>query len=271
MANTADFGVFGGSGFYDLLKNPETITVKTPFGPTSDKITQGEISGKRVAFLPRHGVGHKHPPHKIPYKANLFAFKKLGVKYIIAPCACGSLQPEIKPGDFLVCDQFVNFTHGRDNTYFHGPEVVHTSMADPYCPQLSEAVIGAAKRLKIKIWPKGTVVVIEGPRFSSRAESQFFTKMGWEVVNMTAFPECVLARELGMCYLNIALVTDNDAGLLGENGIKPVNFDQVLAVMEDNNDRVKKLIFELINSFNVKQSCSCAVMTPEAERLIAQG
>ena len=252
----AIFGVFGGSGFYELLDNPRKLSVKTRYGLPSDKITLGKIADKNVAFLPRHGSRHHLPPHKIPYRANLAAFKKLGVKYILAPCASGSLRPAIKPGHFVVCDQFVNFTHHRANTFFHGPDVRHIPGADPYCDNLRQAVIRAGRKLKIKVWPKGTVVVIEGPRFSTRAESEFFSRAGWDVVNMTAYPESVLARELEMCYAMIALVTDYDVGIPGRKDIRPVEVEDIRKVVSANNQKIKQLIFQVIENYQ-PDSCPC--------------
>ena len=166
----AKIGIIGGTGIYDpdLMKNPKEFAIDTPFGSPSDVITIGELAGKQVAFLPRHGSTHNYPPHKIPYKANMWAFKKLGVKIVLAPCACGSLQPDTKPGEFVIVDQFVDRTYGRDDTYFHGPDVAHISAADPYCPRVKQEIYRAAKKLKIKSRFGGTVVVINGPRFSTR-------------------------------------------------------------------------------------------------------
>ena len=172
--------------------------------------------------MPRHGEKHAFPPHKIPYRANLWAFKEIGVKQIIAPCASGSLTPQIKPGDFVICDQFVDRTWGRNDTFFDGPQVMHPPRADPYCPSLRKIAIKACEALKIPHHNEGTIVVIQGPRFSTRAESKWFQSQGWQVVNMTAYPEIVLARELRICYINIALITDYDTGLEGYQDIKPV-------------------------------------------------
>jgi 5'-methylthioadenosine phosphorylase len=262
----AQIGIFGGSGFYDLLRNGREVEVITPYGKPSDKIFLGEYEGKKLAFLPRHGKHHQYPPHLIPYRANLYAFKMLGVKHIIAPTAAGSLQPKIKPSDFVVCDQFLDKTHGRESTFFEGNQtknrfskarVVHASPAQPYCEDLRSLAIKAGKKLKIKIHPKGTVVVINGPRFASRAESEYFQKQGWEVINMTQYPECVLAKELEMCYLNISLITDYDVGLIGQKGIKAVSVEDVLKVMKENNEKVKNLIFEIIKNLSDNTVCLC--------------
>ncbi|HOP73501.1 MAG TPA: S-methyl-5'-thioadenosine phosphorylase [Bacillota bacterium] len=254
---TADIGIFGGSGFYSLLDNVEEITVETPYGAPSDKIAIATIDGKRVAFLPRHGKEHQHPPHMINYRANVWAMKSLGVRQLIGPCAAGSLQPHIKPGDFVVVDQFVNKTYGRKDTFYDGPIVRHVSAADPYCERMRQAAINAAKKLGITVHPRGTVVVIQGPRFSTRAESQEFSKNGWEVINMTQYPEGWLARELGLCYINIALITDYDAGLEGNPEIQPVTHEEVLKVFERNNDKLRGLLMEIIASVPTEFECSC--------------
>src|SRR5918911_5194623 len=235
----ADVGVFGGSGFYSLMEGPvEQISVQTPFGAPSDAIAIGRMGEVRVAFLPRHGQRHTIPPHAINYRANVWAMAQVGVKQLIAPTAAGSLQPHIKPGDFVVCDQFVDRTYGREQTFYDGPRVVHISSADPYCPDLRAQSIEVAGELGITVHERGTVVVIQGPRFSTRAESQWFSRQGWEVINMTQYPEVVLARELEMCYVNLALITDYDVGLEGEPGIPAVTVEEVLRVLNDNNHRV---------------------------------
>jgi 5'-methylthioadenosine phosphorylase len=256
MEYKADIGVFGGSGFYSFMDNVTEIDIDTPYGKPSEKVSIANFNGKSIAFLPRHGKKHQYPPHKIPYKANLYAMKQLGVTRIIGPTASGSLQPHIKPGDFVITDQFVDRTRGRDDTYFNGPEVNHISSAYPYCPNLREIAIQAAKLSGITIHEKGTVVVIQGPRFSTVAESRWFNKMGWDVINMTQYPECYLARELGICYLNIALITDYDTGLEGREDIVPVTHDEVLKVMDENNDRVRELLFEIINRIDLSYECS---------------
>jgi len=254
----ADIGIFGGSGLYSLLQKSKKIEVDTPYGKPSGKITLGEYKGKRLAFLPRHGSHHTLPPHKIPFRANLWAMKQLGVKQMIAPCASGSLNPKVKPGDFVICDQFVDRTKGRADTFFDGPEVAHIAAADPYCPLLRRIASKACQSLKIPYHKQGTIVVISGPRFSTRSESAWFQNQAWEVINMTAYPEVVLARELSMCYLNIALITDYDTGLAGLQHIKPVTATEVLRVFKKNNRKVKQLILEIIQKIPKRRSCSCA-------------
>lgn len=253
----AQIGIFGGSGFYNLLENTEEIEVDTPHGKPSDKITLGEYKGKKIAFLPRHGKRHDFPPHKIPYKANLQAFKDLGVKYVIGPCATGSLQPEVKPGDFVICDQFVDRTKDRGDTYFEGPEVAHVTAAEPYCDELRKQAYETAQELGISSHEKGTVVIIQGPRFSTKAESKWFSGAGFEVINMTQYPECILARELEMCYVNISLITDYDAGLEDMPNVEPVTIEEVIKTFNENNEKLKDLLFALIEKIDVEKECEC--------------
>jgi 5'-methylthioadenosine phosphorylase len=255
----ADVGVFGGSGFYSLMEGPvDGVSVQTPYGAPSDSLTIGRIGEVRVAFLPRHGPHHRLPPHTINYRANLWAMASLGVTRVIAPTAAGSLQPSVKPGEFVVCDQFVDRTYGRDQTFYDGPHVVHISSADPYCPELRSLSIAAAHELNITVHERGTVVVIQGPRFSTRAESRWFSNQGWEVINMTQYPEVALARELQMCYVNIALITDYDAGLEGQPGIEPVSVAEVIQVLNANNERVRRLIELLVPRLTGLRTCPCA-------------
>ena len=253
----ASIGIFGGSGFYSLLDKVEEIAVETPYGAPSDMIAIAELSGRKVAFLPRHGKHHQLPPHMINYRANLWAMKSLGVKQIIGPCAAGSLQPHVKPGEFVVVDQFVNKTWGRKDTFFEGPITTHLPAADPYCSRLRQNAISNAKKLGITAHEKGTVVTIQGPRFSTRAESKEFSKNGWEVINMTQYPEGWLARELGICYVNIALITDYDVGLEENLDIKPVTHEEVLRVFNTNNDKLRNLLFAMIESLPVQPECEC--------------
>ncbi len=245
-ATTAEIGVFGGSGFYSLLDEAEEMWVETPYGLPSDKITVGTIEGRKVAFLPRHGADHRYPPHAINYRANAWAMKALGVHSIIGPCASGSLQSHVAPGDFVVCDQFVDRTTGRKDTFYDGPVTTHIAMADPYCPTLRKIANESARENGIVVHETGTVVVIQGPRFSTKAESRWFTAAGWEVINMTQYPECYLARELGMAYAMIALITDWDVGLEGDPNIKPVTHEEVVKVFLANNDKLKKLLYTII-------------------------
>jgi 5'-methylthioadenosine phosphorylase len=253
----AKIGVIGGSGFYHLLKNPRLRTFKTPYGRPSDKIAFGDIAKRKVAFLPRHGAKHQFPPHRVPYKANLWALKEIGVERVVAVTACGSLQKKIKRGDFVVLDQMVDRTHGRGDSFYDGPETVHVSLAHPYCSQLTKIAFQQGKKLKLRIHPRGTLVVIEGPRYSTFAESVWFTKMGWDVINMTGYPEVVLARELELCYSAIALVTDYDVGVVVKEKIVPVTTKEVLEVFKENNQKAQKLVKSIIQKIPEKRSCDC--------------
>jgi len=254
----AEIGVFGGSGFYSLMEDFQEIKIETPYGAPSDSVAIGTVAGKRVAFLPRHGKHHQYPPHMIPYLANIYAMKKLGVTRIIGPTCVGSLQSSIKPGDFVVCDQFVDRTGGRKDTFYDGPIATHVSSAEPYCPTLRKVAVEIGREQGITMHDGGTCVIIQGPRFSSRAESSWFTKMGWHVVNMTQYPECILALEQEICYVNIALITDYDAGIVAEGGAEPVNADEVVKVLIANNERVKNLILEMIKRMPDTRDCCCA-------------
>jgi len=251
-------GILGGSGFYSLFDKKNDKEIKTAYGKPSAPVSIGRISNKDVVFMPRHGVKHIFPPHKIPYKANIAAFKEVGVERILGPCAAGSLQPDVKPGDFVICDQLVDRTWGRDDTLFHGPEVAHVSFASPYCSEMRRIAIESCEKLGISYHPKGTVVVINGPRFSTKSESKWYSSQGWEVINMTQYPEPVLAREMEMCYLNISLITDYDVGLEGHAEIKPVTAAEVGKIFKDNNERVKKLIAEIIKNLPEKRDCDCS-------------
>lgn len=253
---TADIGVFGGSGFYDFLEDTKDVQIHTPYGNPSDAITIADVKGKKVAFLPRHGKKHTIPPHKINYRANLFAMKELGVTRIISPCAAGSLQKHVAPGHFVICDQFVDKTQGRETTFFDGPLTTHVSLAEPYCPELREFAIKAAAENNIKCHETGTVVVINGPRFSTKSESKMYTSMGWEVINMTQTPEAILAREMDMCVVNISLITDYDCGLVGD--VPPVTHSEVIKVFLENNEKLKTLLYAMLDKIPVaREKCDC--------------
>jgi 5'-methylthioadenosine phosphorylase len=245
MAPLATVGVFGGSGFYAFLDDVEEVEVATPYGPPSDRLFVGEVGGTRVAFLPRHGRHHHLPPHAIPYRANVWAMREIGVERLIGPCAAGSLDRGVAPGAFVVCDQFVDRTHGRADTFYDGPEVRHVAAADPYCPSLRAALVAAGRAQGIDVRDGGTMVVINGPRFSTRAESAWFAAMGWQVVNMTGYPEAWLARELGICYANVSLITDYDVGVPGADG-GAVSHAAVLEVFAANLARVRELLFAVL-------------------------
>jgi 5'-methylthioadenosine phosphorylase len=251
----AQIGVFGGSGFYQFGEDVEKIKVDTPYGMPSSQIFIATIEGKRVAFLPRHGVDHSYPPHMINYRANVWAMKELGVKFLIGPCASGSLQMDIKPGEFVFCDQFVNETFSRKDTFYDGPVATHINCSQPYCPSLRELSFKIIDKLDIPYHKTGTVVTINGPRFASGAESKDYTARGWHVINMTQYPEAVLARELEMCYLNISLITDYDCGL--EQQVAKTEIKEIIAVFNKNLENVKKFLFALIKEMPTEATCSC--------------
>ena len=244
MAELAEIGVFGGSGFYSLLDDVREIKVDTPYGPPSDSFFLADVGGRAVAFLPRHGRRHTIPPHRINYRANVWAMRSLGVKAVISPCAAGSLQLTVKPGDFVVCDQFVDRTRARPHTFFDGPIVTHLSSAETYDPVLRRLAIETIRAHGIEVHERGTMVVIEGPRFSTKAESKWFTDAGWEVIGMTGYPEAWLCRELGMAVVNIALITDYDAGV--HEGTEAVDARSVLEVFAKNAKRIQEVVIDLI-------------------------
>jgi len=247
VSDRAEIGVFGGSGFYSLLDDVREIKVDTPYGPPSDSFFLASVGSQRVAFLPRHGRRHTIPPHLINYRANVWAMRSLGVKAVISPCAAGSLQIGVRPGDFVVCDQFVDRTRARPHTFYDGPVVTHLSSADPYSPELRQIAIDVIREHGIPLHERGTVVVIEGPRFSTKAESTWFSDAGWEVINMTQYPEAWLCRELGMAVVNISLITDYDAGV--HEGTEAVDAQSVLEVFQQNAERIQKVVLEMIRRF----------------------
>jgi len=247
--------VFGGSGFYSFVDVVEEVELETPYGNPSAPIALGDVDGLRVAFLPRHGRKHELPPHVVPYRANVWAMKELGVERLFAPSAVGSLQLHIAPGSFVICDQIVDRTRSRADTFFDGPLTTHISFADPYCPEMRSALIATGRELELNLHETGTVVVIQGPRFSTRAESAWFQRQGWEVINMTQYPEAPLARELEMCFANISLVTDYDVGV----GDTPaVTHEEVIRVFNENNARLRDLLFAAIPSVPKDRACPCA-------------
>jgi 5'-methylthioadenosine phosphorylase len=254
----AEIGVIGGSGFYAFLDDITEEVVETPYGAPSAPLALGTVGGRQVAFLPRHGVRHQYPPHRVNYRANMWALHLLGVQRVLGPCAAGSLQAALAPGHFVILDQLVDRTWGRPDTYLDGPEVGHVSFADPYCPELGSVLRRAASAFEdLVVHPHGTAVVVQGPRFSTRAESQWYRSAGWQVVNMTQHPEAFLARELGMCYAGLALVTDYDTGLEGIDGIEPVTMDAVFAMLARNVARTRQLLFAAIPAIPGPRSCRC--------------
>lgn len=256
-APSADIGVFGGSGFYSLLEGVQELPIETPYGAPSDSVFLAEYAGKRVAFMPRHGRNHTIPPHNINYRANVWAMKSLGVRYLVSPCAAGSLQAHVAPEHFVVCDQYVDRTNGRKDTFYDGPQVYHISSADPYCPHLRRLAIQTIRDQGITVHPTGTVVVIQGPRFSTKAESRWYTAAGWEVIGMTQYPEAYLALEQAIAVVNISLITDYDSGLVAEGEIAPVTHEEVFAVFKKNSERVKGVVLELIRRIPLDLDSPC--------------
>ena len=256
----ADLGLIGGSGFYEFFEEAERVRVTTPFGDPSDDVVVGEVDGRRVAFIARHGQGHRFPPHRVNYRANLWALRSVGVRQVLAPCAVGSLRPELGPGTVVVPDQVVDRTWGREHTVYdaEGP-VVHVGFADPYCPRGREVAVKAVRDAGVEVAESGTLVVINGPRFSSTAESLWHQQAGWSIVGMTAMPEAAIARELAMCFTTVALVTDHDAGV---HGGEAVTHEEVLAVFARNVDALKGVLRSALAAMPAPEaddvaSCSC--------------
>jgi 5'-methylthioadenosine phosphorylase len=253
VTTLADVAVIGGSGLYALLDGAAEHRVDTPYGAPSDPITVAEVNGRPTAFLPRHGKDHRYPPHRIPYRANLWALHSIGVRQILAPCAVGGLRPEFGPGTFVLPDQLIDRTSGRIQT-FYDEGAVHVNFADPYCPTGRAAIQEASQDAAQKTVPSGTMVVIEGPRVSTRAESRWYASIGGSVVNMTGHPEAVLARELAICYTAIAIVTDLDAGVEGDHGVTQ---EEVFRVFGENIARVRDLLLDTIGRLPEKPDDAC--------------
>ncbi len=256
-APAAEIGILGGSGFYELLADADEHLLDTPYGAPSDTVVTGTFAGRQVAFLPRHGRGHRIPPHRINYRANLWALKQFGISRLIAPCAVGGLKAELEPGTFVLLDQYVDRTRGRPDTFFDGPVVTHISQADPYCPQLRATMAAALGDLGLPHQDHGTIVVINGPRFSTRAESRWFSAAGWDVVGMTQYPEIPLARELQLCVTGVAMVTDHDAGLEDHPDVEPVSAAAVVEVFNRNVSNLKRLLEAAVSAVPADRDCDC--------------
>ncbi|GEP40050.1 purine nucleoside phosphorylase [Nocardioides psychrotolerans] len=250
MPAVAEVAVIGGTGFYSFIEDPTEHVVDTPYGAPSAPIAVGTVAGRQVAFLPRHGQHHDFPPHLINYRANLWALSSLGVRQVLAPCAVGGLRDTVAPGDVVVPDQLVDRTLTRTGSFVESG-AVHLPFADPYCPGVSTAIADADP----SITRGGTMVVIEGPRFSTRAESQHYAAQGWDLINMTGAPEAALAREMRLCYAAIALVTDMDAG--AESGAG-VGQEEVFALFKANLERLTGLLTRAIDTLPDPTGCSCA-------------
>ncbi|EGG41319.1 S-methyl-5'-thioadenosine phosphorylase [Candidatus Nitrosarchaeum limnium] len=262
MEKDIEIGIFGGTGIYDsgILEDAKEISIDTPYGKPSDSITVGIFKGRKIAFLPRHGKKHTVPPHLINYKANIWAFKELGITRIIAPSAVGSLKEEIEPGHFALPTQFLDFTKSRDGSFSENGRVIHISVADPFCPELQSSILKVVKEQNFHIHKDCTYVCIEGPRFSTKAESKFYRSTGAGIIGMTLVPECQLAREAQMCYASISTVTDYDVW-----AEKPVTAKEVLETLSKNVERTKKVLTDLINQIPKTRSCTCANALKEAE------
>jgi 5'-methylthioadenosine phosphorylase len=254
VTDLAEIGVIGGSGFYHFLDSADEAHVDTPFGLPSAPLVIGEIGGKRVAFLPRHGRDHRFPPHKIPYRENLWALRSIGVRQVLAPTAVGSLTSSYGPGTLVIPDQVVDRTTGRIQTFYDEGAAVHVQFADPYCPTGRARAVAAARAAGWVPASSGTLVVIDGPRFSTRAESHWYASQGWTLVGMTGHPEAVLARELALCYTAIALVTDTDAGVDEGEGVSQ---EEVFRVFATNAERLRDLIAKLIADLPLERTCPC--------------
>ena len=258
----AEIGIFGGTGIYDsgVLQNSKEITIDTPYGKTSDSITIGEFNKKKIAFMPRHGKKHTIPPHMINYRANIWAFKELGVKRIVAPSAVGSLKENFRPGNFALPTQFLDFTKSRETSFSENGRVIHISVAEPFCPELQKAIINSAENQDVILHENCTYVCIEGPRFSTKAESKFFKSTGADIIGMTLVPECQLAREAQICYVSVSTVTDYDVW-----AEKPVTAKEVLETLSKNVEKTKELLKVLIDNIPETKSCNCEKALSEAE------
>ena len=254
MAATPSIGVIGGSGFSSLFTTGEEIKAETPYGPPSDPIVVGEVAGRQVAFLPRHGRDHRFPPHRIPFRANLWALRALGVRQILAPSAVGALTKDYQVGTLAIPDQIVDRTYGREQTYYEADRAVPVPFADPYCPRGRAQAITSAQAANWALQESGTLVVINGPRFSSRAESRWYAAQGWTLVGMTAYPEAVLARELALCYTSLSLVTDTDAGIAEGEGVTQ---EEVFRAFGQNVARLRELVLAIVAALPEERACPC--------------
>ena len=254
MSDLAEIGVIGGTGFYEFLESADEVQITTPFGDPSDPLVIGEIGGKRVAFLPRHGRDHRFPPHKIPYRANLWALRSVGARQVLAPSAVGSLTTSYGPGTLVIPDQLVDRTTSRTQTFYEHDGAVHIQFADPYCPVGRATAVGAARSTGWVPASSGTLVIIEGPRFSTRAESQWYADQGWTLIGMTGHPEAVLARELALCYTSISLVTDTDAGVEEGEGVTQ---EEVFRVFAANVERLRALVVRAVELLPAERTCPC--------------
>jgi len=250
----AEIGVIGGSGFYSWLDDAREVVVDTPFGDPSDPLVVGQVAGRRVAFLPRHGRDHRFPPHRVNYRANLWALRSVGVRQVLGPCAVGSLRPDLGPGSMVLPDQVVDRTWGRPHTVYEASPVVHVAFADPYCARGRASVVAAAGAAGRPLHDGGTLVVVNGPRFSTRAESRWHAALGGDVVGMTGMPEASVARELALCYTSITVVTDLDAGVETGEG---VTHAAVMAQFGRSIEALKALLVGVVERLPTDDACAC--------------
>ena len=257
-SHKAEIAVIGGTGIYDstILEDVKEVKVPTPYGSTSDLITLGIFKDRYIAFLPRHGKGHVSPPHNLNNRANIWAIKQLGAKRIVASSAVGSLREDYRPGDFVITDQFIDRTRKRVDTFYQGGQLCHISSADPICPQLHDFFSGFVKELGFTVHQNGTYVCIEGPRFSTRAESRLFRQWGCDIVGMTLYPECILAREAEICYVTLSFITDYDVWHEEE---EPVTLEMILQNLGENTKNAKKILKKAIAVMpeNIGSQCGC--------------
>jgi 5'-methylthioadenosine phosphorylase len=257
---TASVALIGGTGFYRFLDSGEEVVIDTPFGKPSAPITIARVEGRSVAFLPRHGRNHDYLPSDLPYQANLWALREIGVRQIVAFNTVGSLQRSYRKGDFVLVDQFVDRTRRRKDTFFAGSQAAHISSAAPYCARMRQLSAQALEGADATVHPSGTVVVIEGPRFSTAAESRWFSDQGWHLVNMTQYPEVVLARELELCYMNLSYITDYDvaaAEVAADEEAEAVTHAGVLAAFSADSGRVVDMVRRIVGALPAEFDCGC--------------
>ena len=252
----AKIGVIGGSGLYDIegMSDIEEVNIDTPFGKPSDAITTGRLGGVGIAFLPRHGKGHHISPTEVPSRANIYALKSLGVEHIIAVCSSGSFKKEIEPGHLLIPDQLIDRTRNRVSSFFGEGIVAHVPFADPFCPALSQILCESAREVGATVHPKGTFVIMEGPAFSTRAESRLYRSWGADIIGMTALPEAKLAREAEICYAIISCVTDYDSWW---QHAEAITFDVILNTMRQNVATAKSIIKLAVSRIPEERECPC--------------
>jgi 5'-methylthioadenosine phosphorylase len=255
-------GVIGGSGLYEIGKVfiKKTKKFSTPFGDPSDSYVIGEFSGIEVVFLPRHGSLHRIPPNKINYRANIWGFKELGVERVISLSAVGGISPEMKPGTIVIPDQIIDMTKGRDSTFYDGDRVVHIDFTEPYCPELRKSILEAGRKSGIELKKSGTYVCVNGPRLETKAEIEFFSNIGADVVGMTAMPEASLAREAELCFAGVIVVTNYAAGIKE----KRLTTTEVIKVMKGTTGRLKELLKESFNLIPIERRCFCKEALKEA-------